>query len=181
MNIIDTKIEGVKIVTAMTIGDNRGSFSRWFCPRQLEPLIGDRKIFQINHSMTLQKGSIRGMHYQRPPHSEMKFVRCIRGRVWDVALDVRKNSPTFLQWHAEELSAENARMMVVPEHCAHGFQVLEPGSELLYLHTAFYEPSAEGGVNFSDPLAGIDWPLPAADISARDIALPFLTADFKGV
>jgi dTDP-4-dehydrorhamnose 3,5-epimerase len=108
-------------------------------------------------------------------------VRCFKGRVWDVAVDLRAGSPTFLQWHAEELSSENARMLVIPEGCAHGFQVLEPGSELLYLHTAFYSPEAEGGVSCNDPRLGITWPLPVADLSHRDSSLPLIAADYSGI
>jgi len=121
------------------------------------------------------------MHFQTPPHSEMKFVRCIRGRVWDVAVDLRQGSPTFLRWHAEELSPEPAAMMVIPEGCAHGFQVLEPESELLYLHTAHYERTAEGGVRHDDPRVGIQWPLEVVDLSPRDRAHPLLEATFPGI
>jgi dTDP-4-dehydrorhamnose 3,5-epimerase len=108
-------------------------------------------------------------------------VRCLKGRVWDVAIDLRANSPTFLQWHAEELTPANTRMMVVPEGFAHGFQVLEPDSELLYLHTAFYTPSAEGGLRHDDPSLGITWPLAVADLSARDANHPSIGQDFQGI
>jgi dTDP-4-dehydrorhamnose 3,5-epimerase len=111
----------------------------------------------------------------------MKLVRCLRGRVWDVALDLRDGSPSFLRWHAHELSADNADMLVIPEGFAHGFQVLEPHSELLYLHTAFYEPSAEGGVGPEDPAHGIRWPLPVTDLSARDLSHPPITESFRGI
>ena len=108
-------------------------------------------------------------------------MRCIRGRVWDVAVDLRAASPTFLQWHAEELSPDNLRMLVVPEGCAHGFQVLEAPSELLYLHTAFYDRDAESGVRCDDPRLAIAWPLPIADLSERDRVLPRLGSDFHGI
>jgi dTDP-4-dehydrorhamnose 3,5-epimerase len=111
----------------------------------------------------------------------MKLIRCTAGRVWDVAVDFRQRSPTFLHWHAEELSAKNGSMMIIPEGCAHGFQVLEPQSELLYLHTAFYTPVAEWGARADDPLVGINWPLPIAELSDRDRAHPLLTADFSGL
>ena len=109
------------------------------------------------------------------------MVRCIRGRVWDVAVDLRKGSQTFLQWHAQELSASNALMLVIPEGCAHGFQVLEPDSELLYLHTASYTPSAEGGLRFDEPVLNSSWPLPVADLSDRDTGHPFLNKKFQGI
>lgn len=181
MKIIETPIAGVHVIETAPIADNRGSFARWFCAGELSSLLGSRTIVQINHSKTVKIGSIRGMHFQKPPHGEMKLVRCLRGRVWDVALDLRAGSPTFLQWHAAELSAENGLMMVIPEGCAHGFQVLEANSELLYLHTAFYEPSSEGGVNYADPLAAIKWPLPPAEMSSRDAHYPLLNAMFKGI
>lgn len=181
MKITDTKIKGVQVVETAPIGDNRGSFTRWFCMQELAPVIGKRAILNVNHSKTVNKGSIRGIHYQKPPHGEMKLIRCIKGRVWDVALDLRKGSPTFLQWHAEELSAENGKMLVIPEYCGHGFQVLEPESEMLYLHTAFYEKSSEGGVRHNDPKANIKWPLPPADLSERDKGHPLLAADFQGI
>ena len=143
--------------------------------------MGQRRIVQINHSRTRLPGALRGLHYQRPPHAEMKFVRCIRGRVWDVALDLRTGSPTFLQWHAEELNPDRSRMLVVPEGCAHGFQVLEPDSEMLYLHTAFYEPAFEGGLAYNDPRLAITWPLPVTELSGADSRRPFLTEDFLGL
>ncbi len=180
MKINDTPLKKVHVVDASPIADARGSFARWFCARELEPLLELREITQINHSKTLKVGSIRGMHMQKSPHAEMKFIRCIKGKVWDVALDVRAGSPTFLQWHAQELSAGNNRMMVIPEGCAHGFQVLEPDSELLYLHTAYYEPSSEFGINYADPKINIKWPLPVGDLSDRDASYPLLTADFRG-
>ena len=120
------------------------------------------------------------MHFQKGAHAETKFVRCLRGRVWDVALDLRAGSPTFLKWYGTELAPTSNAMIVIPEGCAHGFQVLEEDSELLYLHTAFYEPSSEGGVNYADPLAGIVWPLDATDISDRDKNYPLLDNTFRG-
>src|SRR5262249_48876555 len=139
--IVDyTELPGVSIVDSTPFKDHRGAFARLFCERELASIIGERRIVQINHSRTATRGAVRGLHYQRPPDAEMKLVRCLKGRVWDVAVDLRRGSPTFLRWHAEELSAANGRMIAIPEGCAHGFQVLEPDSELLYLHTAFYNP-----------------------------------------
>lgn len=131
--------------------------------------------------MTTSPGAIRGMHFQNPPYAEMKLVRCLRGRVWDVAIDLRAGSETFLRWHAEELSAENRLMMAIPEGFAHGFQVLEPESELLYLHTAVYHRSSEGGVPFDDPRLAIRWPLPVTDVSVRDAQHPPITQHFTGI
>ncbi len=111
----------------------------------------------------------------------MKLIRCLRGRVWDVAVDLRQGSATFLQWHAQELSSKNAHMLVIPKGCAHGFQVLEKESELLYLHTAAYVPETEGAVRFNDPLINITWPLPITDLSERDRQHPFLHTNFRGI
>lgn len=176
-----TRIAGLSVVETEARRDARGAFSRWFCERELAPVLGGRHIVQINHSLTIAVGAIRGLHFQRPPCAETKLVRCLRGRVWDLALDLRAGSPTFLCWHAEELASESARMIVIPEGCAHGFQVLEAESELLYLHTAPFAPEAEGGVRYDDPRLAIDWPLPAIDLSARDRGLPFLQTHFSGL
>lgn len=181
MKIEPTAIEGLGVATTTPFADHRGAFTRFFCAEELAPLLEDRQIVQINHSRTSAPGAIRGLHFQHAPHGEMKFVRCLKGRVLDVAVDLRQGSPSFLQHHAEELTPGNARMLVIPEGCAHGFQVLEEDSELLYLHTAFYKKDAEGGLRFDDPALGIRWPLPATDLSARDAAHPLLTPDFKGL
>jgi len=181
MKIEHTAIDGISVATTTPFADHRGAFTRFFCAEELAPLLEDRQIVQINHSRTTALGAIRGLHYQKAPHAEMKFVRCLKGRVLDVAVDLRQGSKTFLQHHAEELTPGNARMLVIPEGCAHGFQVLEKDSELLYLHTAFYNKDAEGGLRFDDPALGIHWPLPVRDLSARDQNHPLLPPDFKGL
>jgi dTDP-4-dehydrorhamnose 3,5-epimerase len=176
-----TRIAGVFVVRTEFVRDHRGQFGRLFCRDELSAILGAREIIQINASRTSMRGAVRGLHYQRAPHAEMKLVRCVRGRVWDVAVDLRAGSETFLQWHAEELSADSGKMLVVPEGCAHGFQVLDAESEMLYLHTARYEPSSEGGVKFDDPRLGIAWPLSVCDLSARDSQHPALVSDFSGL
>jgi len=181
MNIEATPIAGATVVSGQALADHRGAFQRLYCDRELADVLDGRQIVQINHSRTTQVGAVRGMHYQLPPYAEMKLVRCLRGRVCDVAVDLRAGSPTFLQWHAVELSAESGRMFVIPEGCAHGFQVLEPESELLYLHTAHYAPASEGGIRHDDPALGIQWPLPVADLSQRDRAHPLLISDYSGI
>ncbi|WP_043310835.1 dTDP-4-dehydrorhamnose 3,5-epimerase family protein [Pseudomonas sp. ML96] len=181
MNITETKIAGAVVAAQLPFQDERGAFGRLFCERSLAALLGARHIVQINQSRTHAVGAVRGMHFQYSPHAEMKMVRCLKGRVWDVILDLRAGSPTFLQWHAEILSPEAATMVVIPEGCAHGFQVLEANSELLYLHTAFYEPKAEGAIRFDDPLVKIRWPLPVTDLSQRDQNHALLTHDFAGL
>ena len=181
VKITGTSLAGVAVVECTPVEDHRGAIVRLYCERELAPIVGKRRIVQINHSRTTTKGAVRGMHFQRPPHAEMKLVRCVKGRVWDVAVDLRAGSPTFLHWHAVELAPGNALMLVVPEGCAHGFQVLEPESELLYLHTAFYAPAHEEGISCNDPRIGISWPLPVADLSQKDAGHPPITSDFLGI
>lgn len=181
MRIVETSLPGLRIVQSKTHRDARGSFTRLFCDRELRPLLGDRRIAQINQSKTSHAGAVRGMHFQRPPQAELKMVRCTRGRVWDVAVDLRADSPNFLHWHGEELTQDDSQMLLIPEGFAHGFQALEPDSELLYLHTNFYHPPSEGGIRFDDPRLAINWPLPPKDLSIRDLAHPLLGPDFTGV
>jgi dTDP-4-dehydrorhamnose 3,5-epimerase len=181
VRIVPTAIEGAAILETDAVQDHRGAFARLFCASELASVIGDREIVQVNHSLTRAIGAVRGMHFQRAPHAEMKIVRCLRGRVFDVAIDLRAGSPTFLRWVSCELSASNRHALVVPEGCAHGFQVLEPDSELLYLHTAYYAREAEGGIRHDDARVGIAWPLPATDLSERDRGHPLLTPDFAGL
>lgn len=181
MKIKPTSMQGVYLAETSPSKDGRGIFFRAFCERELETILQGRRICQINISRTASVGAIRGLHYQNPPYAEMKLIRCLRGRVWDVALDLRRGSPTLLRWHSEELSAENARMLIITEGFAHGFQVLEPDSEMLYLHTAYYNIDSEGGVRYDDPLISIEWPLAATDVSQRDINCAFLQRDFGGI
>jgi dTDP-4-dehydrorhamnose 3,5-epimerase len=124
---------------------------------------------------------VRGLHYQRPPQAEAKWVRCLKGRVFDVAVDLRRGSPTFLKWHAVELDGVSMNALLIPEGCAHGFQVLEPESELLYLHTATYTPGLEGAARYDDPRLAIRWPLPVTDLSERDRTHPLLDDSFEGI
>ncbi|MBP6189165.1 MAG: dTDP-4-dehydrorhamnose 3,5-epimerase family protein [Azonexus sp.] len=181
MHIRSIGIAGALVVEGQPHTDHRGAFSRLFCERELAEVVGDRHVVQINHSRTHAVGAVRGMHFQHPPHAEMKMVRCVRGRVWDVLVDLRAGSPTFLHWHAEELSPDASRMLVIPEGCAHGFQVLEADSELLYLHTAFYTPPSEGALRYDDPLLAIPWPLPVTDLSERDKTHALLSNNFIGL
>lgn len=181
MNLVKASIHGAWVIKSKVFQDDRGAFSRLFCSRELKAILGSRTIGQINHSMTRSVGAVRGLHYQNSPHAEMKIVRCLKGRVFDVAVDLRQGSPTFLKWNAVELTPENNLAYSIPEGCAHGFQVLEENSQLLYLHTAFYTPEAEGAVRFDDPRIDVHWPLPPTDLSARDLSHPFLNENFKGV
>ncbi|MEB3164545.1 MAG: dTDP-4-dehydrorhamnose 3,5-epimerase family protein, partial [Prochlorothrix sp.] len=150
--VFPLKVAGSFSLCSQDRRDQRGSFSRWFCPEELKAVWGSRSICQMNYSQTQQMGAVRGLHFQRPPQAEAKVVRCIGGRVWDVAVDLRPQSPTFLQWQGVELAPQGeVQAVLIPEGCAHGFQVLEPDSELLYVHSAPYVPSLEGGVRWDDP------------------------------
>ena len=181
MKFLSTSLNGVIVVETDVVSDYRGSFSRIFCERELVRIIGEKKIAQINYSITTVPGTVRGIHYQNSPHAETKLIRCTKGQVWDIAVDMRAGSPTFLQWHAEELSSENTRMLIIPEGCAHGFQSLVADSELLYLHTDFYTPESERGVSYNDPQLSIPWPLPIKNLSKRDQSFPSIPHGFSGI
>ena len=172
---------GLKRVERQRLGDARGFFTRVFCADELRAAGWREPIAQINHTVTARKGSVRGMHFQWPPHAEMKLVSCIRGEVFDVAVDLRHGSPTFLKWHAEHLSADNDRALLIPQGFAHGFQALSDDAELIYCHSTVYEAASEGGLNPRDPKLAIGWPLPIAVMSARHAAAPMLDAAFAGV
>ena len=179
--IEDTSIEGLQIIHRQPIVDDRGYLERLFCTDELSAIIGIRNIVQINHTMTLKAGTVRGMHYQQPPYAEMKLVSCVCGEVFDVAVDLREGSPTFLRWHAEVLSESNHKTFVIPEGFAHGFQTLTENCELLYLHTAAYEPKAEAGLNALDDQLSVEWPLSITERSLRDQQHAMLAPDFSGL
>lgn len=181
MIIADTKIEGVKIILSKQFLDDRGFFNRVFCQRELEVIRPHIVIAQINHSMTKYKGTIRGMHFQYPPHAEMKIVRCVHGSIFDVVVDLRKNSSTFLQWHGEILSASNMKTLVIPEGCAHGFQSLEDNIEMIYLSTAFYCKEYENTIRYDDPRVDISWPCPIVNVSVKDMRHALIADDFGGI
>ena len=171
-----TPIAGVQELVGEPFADHRGAFLNAFRSQESAFALawGDRPIAQVNISRSEAVGTVRGLHLQAPPHSEAKLVRCLRGRVWDVAVDLRRDSSTYGQWHAVELSPAAANALLIPEGCAHGFQVLEPGSELLYLHSGAWVPGAETGVRFDDPQLAIAWPLPPLGMSERDMTLALL-------
>ena len=181
MKFNKTKIKGLYITELEPFSDNRGFFVRAYCNKELEEVNIEKPIKQINHSLTSTVGSIRGMHYQNYPYLEIKMVRCISGEVFDVAVDLRKDSDTFLQWHGEYLSAENSKMMIIPEGFAHGFQVIKPNSEMLYFHTESYAQDSESGVIYNDKKIGIKWPIEVTDISDRDLKHETITEEFRGV
>ena len=176
-----TPLAGVYCIEPRPIHDARGYFERLFCQQDFQAIGLARPIVQMNHSLTMQQGVIRGLHFQSPPCAEAKIVRCLRGAIFDVAVDIRAGSPTFLQWHGEILSSENGRMLYLPEGCAHGFQTLDEQVELLYLHTAQYAPQHEGGLHWADPKLGIHWPLEPTDISERDQCHALIDEQFQGI
>lgn len=179
--VSSTPLHGLTAVQRTRIEDERGSFSRFFCATELFDVGFDEPVAQINHTVTRRSGSVRGLHFQYPPYAEVKLVSCVRGKVWDVAVDIRRDSPTFMSWHAELLTAENACSLLIPKGFAHGFQALTPDAELIYLHSAAYEPGAEGALNVRDPRLAIDWPLPFADLSERDARHPMVDDGFLGI
>jgi len=174
-------IAGAYLIELTRSSDERGSFVRVFCAREFETIGLRKSIVQINRSFSRTRGTLRGMHYQLAPHTETKLVSCLHGSVYDVLLDLRKGSPSFLQWHAETLQEGDDQMVSVPEGVAHGFLTLADKAELLYFHTDFYSPSHEAGVRYNDPRVGIRWPQDPTEISARDAGHQLLSEDFEGI
>jgi len=177
----ETDLNGLCIVKRRKLSDDRGYFSRIFCMEEFRGIGFNKQVVQINHTVTRRSGSVRGLHYQTSPHCETKIVSCIKGEIFDVAVDIRQGSPTFLKWHAEVLSAENQTGLYIPEGFAHGFQALTNDCEILYMHSESYEPSSEAALNVSDPLIGVAWPLLIGELSERDRAHPFIDNNFTGI
>lgn len=181
MTFSETPLKGSYVINLSPRSDERGWFARTYCENEFKA-IGHRSHWvQMNHSFTLKKGTIRGMHFQLPPYREIKMVRCVHGKVLDVIIDIRKDSTTFLQWFGVELSAAGKNMMYIPEGFAHGFQTLSDDSELIYHHSEFYTPNAESGIRYNDPSVGIKWPAEVTSVSERDLNHPLLTQAFKGI
>lgn len=176
-----TPLIGLQTIDRLALLDARGWFERSYCMDTFTQAGLQKTIQQINRTKTLQKGSVRGMHYQLPPFAEAKVVSCLLGEVFDVAIDLREGSPTFLQWHAEILSSENHRSLLIPEGFAHGFQTLTDNVEMLYFHTANYAPKCAAGVNPLDPKLAIEWPLTFTEVSEQDRNLPMLLSTFQGI
>lgn len=176
-----TAMSGLLSVRRTRLEDGRGFFDRLFCAAEFAGVGWHGPVAQINHSYTRQRGTLRGLHFQHAPHAEDKLVNCLRGEVFDVAVDLRCGSPTLLAWHGELLSASNGRALLIPRGFAHGFQALSENCELLYLHSNPYVQQAEGSLNVREPRLGIAWPLPITELSARDASHPFLDADYAGI
>ena len=155
--------------------------SRFYCAEEFRAADITKPIAQINHTLTRKKGAVRGLHFQHPPHAEAKLVSCLKGEIFDVAVDLRHASPTFLHWYGVVLSARNQQSLLIPEGFAHGFQTLEEDCELIYLHAAAYHPESEGALNVADPKLGIAWPLPITEISERDRNHKLIEQSFQGI
>lgn len=171
-------LAGVCLVTSNSFADQRGLFTRLFCQNELSQILGHRQIVNVNLSSTIKKGMVRGLHFQNPPAAEMKMVRCLRGAVYDVVVDIRKDSPTFLKWLGVELTEKNMQMLVIPEGFAHGFQTLEDDSHFLYFTTAFYSQPDEDALNAQDPALNIHWPIRISGISEKDGSHPMISQRF---
>ena len=176
-----TSLAGSYVIDLETRSDERGWFARYYCKNEFKQIGHTKEWLQMNHSFTAKKGTIRGMHFQLHPYKEIKMLRCIAGSVYDVIIDLRKDSTTFLQWTAVELSAANKKILYIPEGFAHGFQCLEDNCELIYHHSEFYNPDAESGIRYNDPAIAIKWPLPVTVVSPRDENHLLLTENFKGI
>ncbi|MCK9532431.1 MAG: dTDP-4-dehydrorhamnose 3,5-epimerase [Gammaproteobacteria bacterium] len=172
MRFTETELPGAFIIDIQPLEDERGFFARGFCERELAEHGLIPRVVQANISFNRRKGTLRGMHYQVAPHEEAKLVRCTRGALYDVIVDLRPESPTYLQWTGVELTADNHRALFVPQGFAHGFQTLQDNTEAFYQVSEFYTPTAERGLRHDDPAIGIHWPLAVASISAKDTAWP---------
>jgi dTDP-4-dehydrorhamnose 3,5-epimerase len=173
-------LEGAYLIKPNPIIDERGWFCRTYCEDNFREYGLDSKWVQMNHSYNKKKGTLRGMHFQLNQFAEVKLVRCIRGSIYDVIIDLRENSPTLLKWFGYELSSENKTMLYIPKGFAHGFQTLEDDSEVLYCHSEFYKPGSESGLRYDDPSLNIDWPLTVDFISERDTKHKFIDSEFRG-
>jgi dTDP-4-dehydrorhamnose 3,5-epimerase len=181
MIFTQTSLQGSYLVDLKIFEDERGWFARTYCKNEFIEIGHTAEWVQMNHSFTINTGTIRGMHFQLPPYAEIKLVRCIAGAVYDVIIDLRKDSSTFLQWFGITLSAKNKKMIYIPEGFAHGFQTLSKDSELIYHHSQMYVPGAESGIRYDEPRLNIKWPLPVSIISERDNQHPLLDENFKGI
>ena len=181
MNFESIGLNGSYVIDIFPVEDERGWFVRTFCKNEFNKIGHSKEWVQMNHSYTNEAGTIRGMHFQKQPFSEIKLIRCISGKIFDVIIDLRQNSETFLKWFGIELSAENKKMIYIPEGFAHGFQTLTDNCQLIYQHTAFYTPGFEEGIKYDDKKINIIWPLTVTKISERDNNHPWLGSNFEGL
>lgn len=179
--LVHEPLPSLRVFERRRMGDDRGFLERLYDADEADDVMGFAAIGQVNRTWTADVGTVRGMHFQREPMAEIKLVHCVRGAVFDVAVDVRAGSPTFLHWHGEILSETNGRCMRIPEGFAHGFQTLEPDSELLYVHSKPYRPDREDGLHPLDPRLAISWPGEVGLMSGRDGSWPWVDASFVGI
>jgi dTDP-4-dehydrorhamnose 3,5-epimerase len=178
MKFIETLLKGAFVIELEKRGDERGFFARAFCKNEFNANGLNNEIVQINNSLSKDKGTLRGMHYQLSPKSEDKIVRCIKGSLFDVIIDLRSDSVTFKKWFGTELNAENRNMLIVPKGFAHGFITLEENTEAFYLVTEYYSPEHERGIRYNDPAFGIKWPIEPVVISDKDKNHPDFNPDY---
>lgn len=176
-----TYIDGVYIIKAKPIGDERGYFERFFCSEEFKSIGFNVPVAQINHSFNKTAGCVRGIHFQWPPYNEMKLIRCIKGEVYDVAVDLRKGSPTYLKYYGVNLSEVEHNYLLLPNGIGHAYQSLTDASELIYMVSEYYSPKADAGINPLDPAVGIRWPLPISEISDKDKNRGFIDNKFTGI
>lgn len=181
MIFLETSLPGAYVIEVEKHEDERGFFARSWCVREFATRGLDHHLVQCNVSFNKRKGTLRGLHYQVPPHAEVKLVRCTKGSLVDVIVDLRKDSPTFLKWFAIDLTATNHRMLYIPKLFAHGFQTREDDTEIFYQMTEFYEPAASKGLRWNDPTLGINWPDADRTISQKDQAYPNLEVSVVGL
>jgi dTDP-4-dehydrorhamnose 3,5-epimerase len=181
MIFTETYLKGSYVIEPTPFTDDRGWFARTYCKIEFAKINHEKEWVQLNHSFTKTKGTIRGMHFQMPPYAEIKLVRCIGGAVYDVIIDIRKDSPTFLNWFGIELSSQNRKMIYIPEGYAHGFQTLTDDAELIYHHSEYYQSGVESGIRYNDPAVKIDWKIDLTNLSERDIQHNLITQDFIGI
>ena len=174
MKFTETTFNGLYVIEPELIKDVRGTFTRTFCKKEFESINFNKDFVQVNRSFNYKKGTLRGMHYQAPPHAETKLIGCLAGAVFDVAVDLRKDSKTHLKWFGIELSGKNMKMLFIPEGFAHGYVTLEDNTELIYHHTEYFDPLCEKRIHYKDPSISINWPVPIDIISDKDNNTPFL-------
>ena len=179
--IIDQPLGDLKLIQRSHIEDSRGFFSRIFCAEELLEAGWNEGIAQVNQTYTIKTGTVRGLHFQWPPYAEAKLVTCTKGAVWDVVVDLRAGSATFLNWHAVHLSEKNCASLVIPKGFAHGFQTLIDNTQMIYCHSTIYDSKYEGAINAMDPKINIHWPIPIINVSERDLGHQMLDEKFKGL
>ena len=181
MKLIDTPFKDLYVVEHTKLVDMRGFFTRTYCRKEFGRIGFNNNFVQFNHSFNTKKGTIRGMHYQKAPFKEYKLIRCINGGVFDVVIDLRKKSKTFLKHFSIELTSDNLLSVLIPEGFAHGFQTLKNNTSLIYHHTNYFDSKSSAGINYNDPNIEIKWPLKPYNISEKDLNYPLLNKNFKGI